>query len=364
MRLFFLIVSLLMVESAVADIVVVATSSSPATVYYGSPDVCVLAGGDILVKFDEFGPGGHTDGTDYDRTILYRSEDGGVTWSFVTNVDGIYWSRFVRGTDGLYMVGTSRRFGTPVIMQSTDSGETWGSAVEIESGDYWHCAPQPNVTIDGVAYFTFERNMGGVYPHEDAYVMSCPIDDLMTAESWETSSVLTRDASLYPTTWGHSEGTLIDDGAGGLQNWLRADVMVTERNAISRLTVTLDPLGLTDDGTVAFDGGYTKFQIWLDSYTGDYFCLRNSDPVNDGEDRRTIIALDRSSDLIYWRRALVLVELASSDYEDAGEQYPSAWDSRDGDLHVVIRTAQDGIADSYHNSNAITYVKIENYRKY
>lgn len=345
------------------SLVTVALSPTPSTVFYGSPDVCVLENKTILVKLDEFGSSGHTNGTDYDRTKLYSSTDGGATFSFLANLDGMFWARFVRGSDGLYLVGVDHRYGTPCVSQSLDDGATWSAPVLVETGSDWHCAPQPNVNKAGMAYFSFERNIGRAYPLEDSYVLRCPIGELLTPGSWETSNVVTRAAGLYANTWGHSEGCIFENASGNLENWLRVDTTAGgERLEVSTVIIDDSTFGISFNKTSGFDGGYTKFQVWKDPVTGDYFCVRNSSPVNDGEDRRTKLVIDRSSDLKYWRRLVVLVEHPAADHDDVGEQYPSIFDSGDGDLHVVIRTADDGVAQNYHDSNRITYMRIGNFR--
>jgi len=347
-------------------ITTVADSPTPATIFYGTPNVTMLSGGRLLAKLDEFGSAGHTNGTDLDRTKLYTSDDDGATWQFLANFDGMYWSRFVLGADGLYLVGVDHRYGTPCVAKSDDGGATWSTPVLIESGSDWHCSGQPNISRDGVAYFSLERNIGRAYPIQDAYVISCPLNDLLNPGAWETSNAVTANPATYPgTVWGWSEGNIVENLDGDMENWLRVDIAAPAGGEVSdrsMLSVS-DTLVASFTDIIGFDAGYTNFALWKDSVTGDYFCARNSDPVGDGKDRRTKVVIDRSSDMISWRRIAVVVELPVGDYLTAGVQYTSVKVDGD-DLHLVIRTADKGVASNYHDANRITYTKMDNFRSH
>jgi hypothetical protein len=338
------------------DLITAATSPTPATVYLGSPDIIKLASGDLLLSYDEFGPGAHTDGVDLDRSHIRKSTDGGATWADVVTTDGMFFPSFLRGVDGLYRIGVSRRRGAAVISQSVDNGATWGTPVVIDNTYNYSQAPQPSIVRDGILYFSYVTDSNGSFPWDGIVIMSCPVDELMTSASWTVGAIYAKPASVY----GVNEPCLFLDESGDLKVWVRVD-STNQKCEILDLDVGVD-LTLTLSQRRSFDGGNVKFQVIKDDVSGDYFCARNSLPISDGIDRRTLLALDRSSNLGYWRRVAILAKDAEADYADAGHQYPTILIDGD-DILCLIRTGVKGIADDYHNSDRIEFCRIQDFRQ-
>ena len=134
---------------------------------------------------------------------------------------------------------------------------------------------------------------------------------------------------------------------------------------------------------IAFPGGMTKFTIRYDPVTQAYFSLVN--PVVSEFDpyQRNILSLSYTKDLIHLTDWKIVADRLL--YDDTGlaeidslrytgfhyvdwqfDQFPSSTSNRssciewncDGDSHIIylIRTSYRG-ANSYHNSNRITYLR-------
>jgi hypothetical protein len=75
---------------------------SPASTrqYVGSPSIAILSNGDYLASHDLFGPG-----STRDRTIVFRSQDRGNSWSKLTELQGQWWSTLFVHRDKVYLMG-------------------------------------------------------------------------------------------------------------------------------------------------------------------------------------------------------------------------------------------------------------------
>ncbi|KAI3429841.1 hypothetical protein D9Q98_010153 [Chlorella vulgaris] len=122
-------------------------------------------------------------------------------------------------------------------------------------------------------------------------------------------------------------------------------------------------------GFVDMPGGGNKFQVRFDPMSGRYLALTNPsiDRYGSNSDARNILVLAHSLNLIDWRIATtVLVPNDGLPWEQSlwhtGYHYAD-WIIDGQDMLAAIRTAYDG-ANSYHNSNQITFKRIVNYRQF
>jgi hypothetical protein len=351
----------------------VADSPNPENVFYASGDVFVDSNGIIYVKFSEFGPSAHKDGQNHwDRSHFYKSEDGGETFSFIQTYDGFFWGFFMPDLDDglIRLFGNTTSKGDIVLLESSDGLESIGITV-LFSGDDDYFSNQETAYLvdDGKIYIaTVTDDTSNV--HEELCMMYADLDsDLSDPESWTRSPTIERVESEKSSIWGDdwfiNEPNVIKLPSGQIEVRCRVDSYPAQTNKQNvHVIYTWDGLNLAFSRYEAFDGGYVKMQIKRDLVTGDYFCARNSDPIADGRNRRTLLVLDRSTDCVYWRRAAILMEDDPALYASAGSQYPSIFLDNVGDLHGVIRRSDPGIADDFHNANTILYFKIENFRKY
>lgn len=151
---------------------------------------------------------------------------------------------------------------------------------------------------------------------------------------------------------------------------LRVDFRdVPEKAAIVRVsadgrTATFDP----ERDFIDFPGGCKKFVIRPDPKDGRYWTIANAIlPVHAGnnvERVRNAAVLMSSADLRTWTPHHPVIY--HPDLKNHGFQYVD-WLFEGDDLIVVSRTACDdglGGADNQHNSNYLTFHRVENFRRY
>jgi hypothetical protein len=352
------------------DLTPIATSPTPSTLFYGSPDL-VSTGEAIVSKVVEFGASGHVNGSgQLDRSIFHRSLDGGETFSLLSTFDGFYFGVFIDEFcigDDLLMIGNSSGDGDIVALSSSDGGGTWSSSTLFSgaSEDY---------RLQETAYLIHEGRIliaaitgTGGYPHESICMIHAAIaDDLTDSASWTRSATLTRNiaampAAFYNSNWGINEPNVVLMPSGAVKVRARID---TDNSAKERSLIAIlgwDGTALTWDRIKSFDGGYTKSMYVPDPVSGDYFVARNSCRVNDGLDRRTLCVLDRSSDLVTWRRIAILGQVDESFYASQAHQYPSI--CIDGDDMIFALRSADAASSTYHDTNLINFGRVENFRK-
>ena len=143
----------------------------PATgISVGSPTLVRLGSGEILAAHDY-----HRKGTyrqpERDRctTSVYRSPDHGLTWEHAADLQGFIWGTLFVNRGSVYLLGTSREYGSIVIRRSGDAGSTWTEPADDESGllfragireeppNYHHSANNV-LALEGRLYTACENN--------------------------------------------------------------------------------------------------------------------------------------------------------------------------------------------------------------
>lgn len=338
--------------------VVVAHSPASTGAYIGSPSLLRLEDGAYLASLDFFGPG-----TNFDTGAIYRSDDGGETWTHIADTIGQWWSTIFLHDGSLYTMGTTREFGYAVIRRSDDEGRTWSDAVDQSTGilttaDRYHCAPMPVTEHEGRLWTAYEI-AHGKRPHWPATVCSAPVDaDFLSADSWTW-------ADPYHHLWSEGqwiEGNVVVTPDGDLVDILRANVPGDTEHA-ALLRISPDGTRLTHDrdhDLLDFVGGRSKFTIRFDPVAGKYWSL-GSKQTNPKAVRNTLV-LTSSPDLRTWIVERTL--LHHDDPEFHAFQYVD-WLIEDDDLLVLSRTAYDdglGGAHNHHDANFLTFHRFPNFR--
>ncbi len=110
--------------------------------------------------------------------------------------------------------------------------------------------------------------------------------------------------------------------------------------------------------------GRQKFTIRRDPLTGRYLSLVNNNTDPSESRQRNVLSLVSSADLIDWEVIeTLLVDDHETDWADSidltGFQYAD-WQFDGDDIIYLVRTAYDG-AHNYHDSNRITFHRLEDY---
>lgn len=361
--------------------IVVHHSKQSTRVYLGSPSICILPNGDYLVSHDESGPGtvGYPN-----VTRIYKSTDKGETWKRVASLtDGQTWSGMFLLNSDVYIFGASAATQKCIIRKSTDGGETWTKPVDLNNGIIYssgcHTSSVPAVIHKGRIWRAIELKdpSSSLWPSMyNAHILSAPLNDntdLLKSTTWTKSNQLKHNPSYLGGTFG---GWLEGNAVVGRDDKVKIVMRVEIPNSLDGEYIAI--IDVSDDGkTISFDpntgfakmpGGAKKFTIRYDEETDRYWTLSNYvDPnysyMNPGAVRNHLV-LCSSPDLYTWVTHKTI--LKSDDIKFHAFQYVD-WLVDNDDIVFASRTAYDdsfGGADSYHNSNYITFHRVEKFRKY
>ncbi|MGC9359509.1 MAG: sialidase family protein [Anaerolineae bacterium] len=355
--------------------------------YLGSPSIARAPDGALVVTHDYFGPGCPKNHEEEEHlSTVYRSEDDGLTWHYVTHIAGAFWSSLFTHKGALYLLGCSQQYGAIVIRRSEDGGYTWTHPADAKTGllfsggvrrepPNYHCAPVPVLRHKGRLYRAYEDCDPCEWgPGFRALVISADAHaDLLDAASWRMSNKLAFDLEWLPTEWGRLErpgwleGNVVADRDGQLWDVLRfnsaprVDITAMVRVDQQGRQLSFDP----ERGFIRFPGGMTKFVIRYDPLSDRYVTLSNPNSQPDWPSQRNRLALCVSEDLRDWRVARYLLEDESGlSGEDSlrltGFQYVD-WIFEGEDILAVVRTAYAG-AHNFHDSNRIWFLRVPEWR--
>lgn len=305
-------------------------------------------------------------------TLIYRSDDDGKTWRYVSELMPCFWGKMFIHKGELYMLSCSTEYGDLLIGKSTDGGKTFSAPVTLLRGangkngsEGVHKNPQNIVRYNGRIYETLEWGSwdNKEYCHA-AMVMSCDENaDLLVPESW--SFTKPRAFGYFaPELEGMSlpmmtiEGTLTIAPDGKLLDIMRFGKRgkalcyeVDKNNHEKRLIYSR----LMD-----FPANFSKFMIKYDAVSGKYYsivCRLYEGCNNSARNYQTLMS---SSDLVAWRDECKLYDLRHMDRNKVGLQYVD-FEFEGEDIIYLCRTSING-ANSFHDSNYSTFHRIKNFR--
>lgn len=348
--------------------------------YVASPSLVRVDAGTLLASHDYFGPN-----SPKKTTSVYRSTDDGATWTPVATLDGIMWATLFKQGDAVYLLGTSGPMESIVIRKSEDGGFTWTTPADSASGllfpgganapSAYHTAPTPVLKANGRLYKTFESNTPYVWPENfKALVISAPEGaDLLDAANWTITNEIAYDPSWTPSSWGSTdpgwlEGNMVQAPNGEIWDMLRfnsapmVDKAAVVRVSADNAAVSFDP----GSGWLDFPGGMSKFTIRYDEESGLYLSLVNNNTYPVKPRQRNVLSLYASADLRRWDFVKTLI------VDDSGLSMPDSIDKVgfqyvdwiiDGDDILYLSRTSYGGADDYHNSNLITFHRLDGFRR-
>ncbi|MFD1628249.1 sialidase family protein [Pseudopedobacter beijingensis] len=347
--------------------------------FIGSPGLCVLPNGSLLVTHDLFGKGS----TEFisAQTNVYLSDNKGKNWHQIAMIDGQFWSKPFYYNDKLYLIGTDKHHGNLIIRESVDSGHTWSNPVNSQSGliskGEFHCAPTPVIEHQGYLWKAMERADGEIKrwgKRYSTFMLSIKVgDNPLDAKNWRMTNHLPYDSTYLKGKFGAwLEGNAVVGKNGAIYNILRvhtpADIY-EEHAAIVEIadngaTSVFDEV----NGFIKFPGGSKKFSVKYDTNSKKYLAIVNYVPKEfRGEiqlDRvRNTQALISSTDLKNWTVHKIL--LHHPDRIRHGFNYID-WEIVGNDIIYLSRTAYDTEseqAQNYHDANFLTFHRLKTYRK-
>jgi len=356
-----------------------------AGVYLGSPSILrVNTTGRILISHDFFG----RSTLNYTVQVL-ASDDGGCSFRLLSNVSGMYWASIFEHRGTVYLLGTATDnhpliASGVVISKSTDDGATWSAPVTVLPGNasdprsQYHGAPTSVVTHAGKLYRAFETSSQAGYGHYTCMLSWVDEDgDLTDPQRWgRTLGELSIDGTMIPKEWdpqgkyGWQEGNAVVGPDGVMRNILRVDGQTNK--TFNKAAVTL----LSRDGRMVFEkmidfpSCSSKFSIRQHAASGLYYTLSTSVTAaavgTDTVYARNNLVLAFSKDLFHWKVCTTLLTddtgygLGTVDSAKYTGFHYVDWIFDGLDILYAVRTGYRG-ANSFHNSNRVTFKKLEGF---
>lgn len=336
--------------------------------YLCSPSLVRHPDGYLLASQDLYGPG-----YPQNLTIIFRSDDNGETWHWVSELMPCFWGKMFIHKGELYMLSCSTEYGDLLISKSSDGGKTFSAPVCLLRGSNGkagnngvHKNPQNLVEFNGRLYNTLEWGTwhNKEYCHA-AMVMSCDVnDDLLIPENWSFSQPRKFDpnfapeVSYLPNCTMTIEGTLVVDPENRLLNVMRFG---GDRCVIA-YEVDTDNLDapLKYSHLIPFPANHSKFMIKKDDVTGRYYSICSRLLENVPNHTRNLLSLMSSEDMKNWSVVCDLIDYRHTDPNQIGFQYVDFTIEGD-DIIFLCRTAMNN-AHNFHDANYQTFHRIENFR--
>lgn len=334
-----------------------------------SPSLLRLPDGTLLASMDVYGKL-----APQILTLIFRSEDEGKSWQYLSELSPCFWGKLFLHRGELYMLACSTEFGDILIGKSSDGGRTFSAPTVIAHGqrDGWsgyHRAPQNILEHGGRLYTSYEWGERGedLKTRFTVGVLSCAADaDLLKAENWHLTKRQALDPAWVPELTDVTpmtatiEGTVVLQPDGRLTDILRFECAAAKA-IVYEVTDPAAPLSFA--GTMDFPANHSKFIIRHDgeryySVATRYF--ENGERTDRGRPPRNLLSLLVSDDLKEWRVARDLIDYRHADMNKHGFQYVDFFFDGE-DILYLCRTAMNGAAD-FHDTNFITFHRIENYK--
>ncbi len=308
-------------------------------------------------------------------TLVFRSEDGGETWTQMGKIDGLWWATIFAHREELYLVGrytSGGYYGATganyfAVTKSTDGGATWTEITAEQGGVSYegyavHRAPTPVTEIDGTLYTVFEVHSDSSGARREVVAYADAGSDLLNPASWSFKNYLSD--RRFP-----NEGNAVEGKDGNL--WVVSRVAINQ-GLLSKLSEdgsTLVPYtGSLSGSYIELPGGQSKMTVRYDKTTGKYLAIAN---IISGDKnciyQRNYSALISSDDLINWEISeLLLCDRTVMNYylsvSTHAFQYVD-WIFDGDDILFVVREAMEDAAN-FHDSNYMTFYRIDDYRQY
>ena len=337
--------------------------------YLCSPSMVRTPTGALLASMDLFAPD-----APQNLTLIFRSEDDGETWHYVSELMPCFWGKMFFHHGKLYMLACSQEYGDLLIGVSEDEGKTFSAPVALLRGscsskmEGVHKNPQPVVEYKGRIWNTLEWGAWARGYHAPMVMSAAADADLLNPESWTITEPV-----VYNPNWpgvakgpsaGNIEGTLVVFPDGKLYNVMRYDMGRCQPNYGMALAYRVNDENpeskLTFAKAIPFPGNHSKFEIHRDEKTGKYYSIVSRILGPDCAQNRNLLSLVSSEDLNEWKLETDLIDRRNDDPKLVGFQYVDFFFEGD-DLLYLCRTALNG-AHNFHDANQQTFHRVRNFR--
>ncbi len=333
----------------------------------GSPTLVRLPGGRLVAGHDLFAGAA-------DLSLLFKSDDNGRTWRYLCDIFPAFWPKLFVHKGVLYLFAATGDYGDMMIGCSHDGGETWSAPVRLIPGcgvaDMGpHKGVMPVISHNGRLYTGIDYGCWKYRRHANALLSIDENADLMDPANWQYTPFLRYDpqwkgAPVGPCP-GCIEGNAVVAPDGVIRDYLRIDIpdcVPSYGKAVVLKGDNNDP-----EAPLQFDqivdmpvGSNSKFQLMFDEPSGRYIALGNE--RSEEIPGRTVMSMAVSDDFYHWRIAKRILDYRSADPAHVAFQYPD-WIAEGDDMLILSRTAF-GRSFNFHDSNYITFHRLQNFRQY
>ncbi|MFS0725217.1 sialidase family protein [Paenibacillus sp. 1P07SE] len=337
-----------------------------------SPSLVRLPGGALLAAMDVF-----AGGAPQNLTLLYRSDDDGASWRYVTELFPCFWGKLFVWKDTLYMLAHATEYGDLMIGASHDEGLTWSTPVTILPGAGSkvdrgpHKAPMPVIAAGGRLHTAIDYGSWSTGGHANGLLSIDGEADLLVADNWRCTTFLAYDpgweGAVAGKCGGGLEGNAVVGVDGALYNVLRYQMNGCEpaygKALVLRGDLDEPEAPLRFHGIVDFNGGSnSKFDLLYDAPSDAYWSIVSEVVDEATPNQRNVLSLAVSRDLQRFEIVKRLLDYREEDPRQVGFQYVSFL--IDGaDILYQCRTAMNG-ARNFHDANYATFHRIADFRRY
>ncbi|WP_135555900.1 sialidase family protein [Paenibacillus cymbidii] len=310
--------------------------------------------------------------------LIFRSDDNGATWRYVTDVYPCFFGLLFVNKGRLYNLACSTMYGDFMISASDDEGYTWTTPTRLFPGTFqlpggqgWAQAAMPILHHNGRLYTSVEY---GSMPTYDVCVLSIDEDaDLLDAANWYCSEPLKYDPK-WPGTpnrmtrgGGLMEGNVLVSRDGRLLNLLRAGWEERTPERSIALLLEVDPERPEDKLTFHKyidmpSGNNAKTYVLYDEVSDKYIAIGNICVDANYPSMRTVAALLVSDNIYDWKTVKIFIDFREEDPTKVGFQYFTF--IIDGDNILCMSRTAINNALNHHDANHMTLHTIENFRQY
>ena len=328
--------------------------------FLSSPSVARTKSGRIVAGMDVFA------GRDAQTlTLLFKSEDDGKTWRYLTDLHPFYWASLFYHRDVLYILGLTTEYGNLQIACSEDEGETWSAPVTLFYGSNYSCkyggvhrAPMQINSYNGRLYTSCEYGCWQMGSHLPAVLSIDENADLMDPENWYRSEFLPFDGAWKEAANGKQfdtmEGNIIRGPDGNLYNYMRWCMGRYLRLKINEQDIEA-PLEFA--GIFEAPVSNSMFRIIPD---GDKYLVvtnRKTDAATiPHSSYRNVLTLFETKDMVNFKFIKDIVNFEDQDPKLFGFQYPT-YLYENGVLSLVVRSSFNG-AEDFHNANYSLFFRV------
>ncbi|MGN1122342.1 MAG: hypothetical protein ACI4RV_08245 [Eubacteriales bacterium] len=304
-------------------------------------------------------------------TLIYRSDDDGATWHYVSELFPCFWGKMFVCNGDLYMLACSTEYGDLLIGKSSDGGKSFCEPTVLLRGSGGkngetgvHKNPQPVVEFGGRIWNTLEWGSWGRGYHA-AMVMSAPSGcDLLNADNWAFSEPVRYNPAWKGVAVGRSSGniegclTVVGDK---LYNIMRYDMTCTTPNygLVTAYEVdTAHPESpLQYSHCIEFPANHSKFVIKYDKKTALYYSIVSLITDEKNINSRNILALMVSEDCCHWRVQKRIYDKSDCNPMKIGLQYVDF--IIEGDEILFLCRAAFNNAKNFHDSDYSIFDRIK-----